>query len=139
VEMHHYNHHLKSQSACFRKYMNGQATFETARDIIRAELLSLKVLHNLPIEPEAQVFQLQHQQILHLRILWPSQVMNVLIVALGNTHQKQTSCTPHKCLIEPCKNDPKPHSHCKHVLQWPCSPFSKCNQTEFFKLAASVI
>jgi hypothetical protein len=34
-------------------------------------------------------------------------------------------------VIEPCKNDPKPLSHRKHVLQCPCSPFSKCNQTEF--------
>jgi hypothetical protein len=33
--------HLKSLSACFRKYMNGQASFETVRDTIRHELHSL--------------------------------------------------------------------------------------------------
>src|ERR1700692_1849096 len=33
-------HHLKSLSVCFKKYMNGQATFETARDTIRHELHS---------------------------------------------------------------------------------------------------
>src|ERR1700677_3654075 len=33
-------HHLKSLSACFKKYMNGQASFETARDTIRRELHS---------------------------------------------------------------------------------------------------
>jgi hypothetical protein len=32
--------HLKSVSACFKKYMNGQASFETARDTIRNELHS---------------------------------------------------------------------------------------------------
>ena len=32
--------HLKSLSVCFQKYMNGQATFETARDAIRHELHS---------------------------------------------------------------------------------------------------
>jgi len=31
-------HHLKSLSACFKIYMNGQATFETARDTIRHEI-----------------------------------------------------------------------------------------------------
>jgi hypothetical protein len=31
-------HHLKSLSVCFKKYMNGQATFETARDAIRHEI-----------------------------------------------------------------------------------------------------
>src|ERR1700734_1386815 len=31
-------HHLKSLSVCFKKYMNGQATFETARDTIRHEI-----------------------------------------------------------------------------------------------------
>jgi predicted Zn-ribbon and HTH transcriptional regulator len=30
--------HLKSVSACFKKYINGQASFETARDTIRNEL-----------------------------------------------------------------------------------------------------
>ena len=30
--------HLKSVSACFKKYMNGQASFEKARDTIRHEL-----------------------------------------------------------------------------------------------------
>jgi len=33
-------HHLKSLSACFKKYMNGQASFETARDIIRHKIHS---------------------------------------------------------------------------------------------------
>src|SRR6202042_1134208 len=33
-------HRLKSLSTCFKKYMNGQATFEKARDTIRHELLS---------------------------------------------------------------------------------------------------
>jgi hypothetical protein len=33
-------HHLKSLSACFKKYMNGQASFETARDTIRHEIHS---------------------------------------------------------------------------------------------------
>jgi len=33
-------HHLKSLAACFKKYMNGQANFETARDTIRRELHS---------------------------------------------------------------------------------------------------
>src|SRR6202789_1493664 len=33
-------HHLKSVSACFKKYMNGQASFETARDTIRHEIHS---------------------------------------------------------------------------------------------------
>src|ERR1700677_2093972 len=33
-------HHLKSMSACFKKYMNGQASFETARDTIRHEIHS---------------------------------------------------------------------------------------------------
>jgi hypothetical protein len=33
-------HHLKSLSVCFKIYMNGQATFETARDTIRYELHS---------------------------------------------------------------------------------------------------
>ena len=32
--------HLKSVSVCFKKYMNGQASFETARDTIRNELHS---------------------------------------------------------------------------------------------------
>ena len=32
--------HLKSVSACFKKYMNGQASFETARDTIRHEIHS---------------------------------------------------------------------------------------------------
>ena len=32
--------HLKSMSACFKKYMNGQASFETARDTIRKEIHS---------------------------------------------------------------------------------------------------
>ena len=32
--------HLKSLSACFKKYMNGQASFETFRDTIRNELHS---------------------------------------------------------------------------------------------------
>ena len=31
-------HHLKSMSNCFKKYMNGQASFEKARDTIRHEL-----------------------------------------------------------------------------------------------------
>jgi len=31
-------HHLKSLSVCFKKYMNGQASFETARDTIRHKL-----------------------------------------------------------------------------------------------------
>jgi hypothetical protein len=31
-------HHLKSLSVCFKKYMNGQATFETSRDTIRHEI-----------------------------------------------------------------------------------------------------
>src|ERR1700677_4464091 len=33
-------HHLKSLSACFKKYMNGQASFETARDTIRHKIHS---------------------------------------------------------------------------------------------------
>jgi len=33
-------HHLKSLSACFKKYTNGQASFETVRDTIRDELHS---------------------------------------------------------------------------------------------------
>src|SRR6202789_801907 len=33
-------HHLKSMSACFKKYMNGQASFEKARDTIRHEIHS---------------------------------------------------------------------------------------------------
>jgi hypothetical protein len=33
-------HHLKSMSSCFKKYMNGQASFETARDTIRHEIHS---------------------------------------------------------------------------------------------------
>jgi hypothetical protein len=33
-------HHLKSLSACFKQYMNGQTSFETARDTIRHELYS---------------------------------------------------------------------------------------------------
>src|SRR5882762_6372472 len=33
-------HHLKSLSACFKIYMNGQANFETARDTIRHEIHS---------------------------------------------------------------------------------------------------
>ncbi|KIM72434.1 hypothetical protein PILCRDRAFT_81891 [Piloderma croceum F 1598] len=33
-------HHLKSLSACFKIYMNGQSTFETARDTIRHKLHS---------------------------------------------------------------------------------------------------
>ena len=32
--------HLKSLSSCFKKYMNGQASFETVRDTIRQELHS---------------------------------------------------------------------------------------------------
>jgi hypothetical protein len=31
-------HHLKSLSVCFKKHMNGQASFETTRDAIRHEL-----------------------------------------------------------------------------------------------------
>jgi len=33
-------HHLKSLSVCFKKYMNGQTSFETARDTIRREIHS---------------------------------------------------------------------------------------------------
>ena len=33
-------HHLKSLSACFKKYTNGQASFETVRDTIRDGLHS---------------------------------------------------------------------------------------------------
>jgi hypothetical protein len=33
-------HHLKSLSACFKKYMNGQASFETSRGTIRHKLYS---------------------------------------------------------------------------------------------------
>lgn len=33
-------HHLKTLSVCFQQYMNGQATFETARDTIRLKLHS---------------------------------------------------------------------------------------------------
>ena len=33
-------HHLKTLSSCFKKYMNGQASFETARDTIRHEIHS---------------------------------------------------------------------------------------------------
>jgi len=33
-------HHLKSLSACFKKYFNGQTSFETARDTVRHELYS---------------------------------------------------------------------------------------------------
>jgi hypothetical protein len=33
-------HHLKSLSACFKKYFNGQTSFETARDTIRHGLYS---------------------------------------------------------------------------------------------------
>jgi hypothetical protein len=33
-------HHLKSLSACFKKHMNGQASFETSRDTIRHKLHS---------------------------------------------------------------------------------------------------
>jgi hypothetical protein len=33
-------HHLKSLSACFKRYMNGQTSFETARDTIRHEIHS---------------------------------------------------------------------------------------------------
>jgi hypothetical protein len=32
--------HLKTMSACFKKYMNGQSSFETARDTIRHEIYS---------------------------------------------------------------------------------------------------
>jgi hypothetical protein len=32
--------HLKSMSACFKKYLNGQISFETARDTIRHGLYS---------------------------------------------------------------------------------------------------
>jgi hypothetical protein len=33
-------HHLKSLSACFKKYLNGQASFETSRDTIKHKLHS---------------------------------------------------------------------------------------------------
>jgi hypothetical protein len=33
-------HHLKTLSSCFKKYMNGQASFETARDTIRHKIHS---------------------------------------------------------------------------------------------------
>ena len=33
-------HHLKTLSACFKQYFNGQTSFETARDTIRQELYS---------------------------------------------------------------------------------------------------
>jgi hypothetical protein len=33
-------HHLKPISACFKKYTNGQASFQTARDTIRHEIHS---------------------------------------------------------------------------------------------------
>jgi hypothetical protein len=38
-------HHPKSLSICFKKYMNGQATFETARDAIRHELHTQSPAH----------------------------------------------------------------------------------------------
>jgi len=60
---------LKSLSVCFRKYMIGQSSFETARDTSDMKS-TLKVLHNSPMEPEAQVLQLYHQQSLRLMIVW---------------------------------------------------------------------
>ena len=33
-------HHLKSMSACFKRYLTGQSSFETARDPVRHELNS---------------------------------------------------------------------------------------------------
>src|SRR6202050_341090 len=75
-------HHLKSLSTCFKKYMNGQATFE--KETLSDVNFTLRVLHNFPMEPEAQVFQLWHQQFLPLRILLPSQVLNVPIVNILN-------------------------------------------------------
>jgi len=51
-------HHLKSLSACFRKYMDGQASFEAARDAIRHELHSQSPDEFPHMEPEAQCVQL---------------------------------------------------------------------------------
>jgi hypothetical protein len=50
-------HHLKSLSACFKQYLNGQASFETPRNTVRHNF-TLRVLHNFPMKPEAQVFRL---------------------------------------------------------------------------------
>ena len=44
-------------SPCFKRYFNGQTSFETARDTIRQELYS-KIMHNFPMAPEAQVLLL---------------------------------------------------------------------------------
>ena len=51
-------HHLKSVSDCFKKYMNGQTSFKKAGDTIRHELHTCRVLYNFPMEPEAQLSQL---------------------------------------------------------------------------------
>src|ERR1700692_2170789 len=49
-------------------------------EILSDMKFTLRVLHNFPMGPEGQVFQLWHQQFLPLRILWPSQVLNVPIM-----------------------------------------------------------
>src|SRR6202044_1176356 len=43
-------HHLKSMSACFKKYMNGQAL--KLPEILSDMKFTLRVLHNLPTKPE---------------------------------------------------------------------------------------
>jgi hypothetical protein len=50
-------HHLKSLSACFKKYMNGQKALKLP-EILSDMNFTLRVLHNFPMEPEAQVFPL---------------------------------------------------------------------------------
>src|ERR1700723_105527 len=59
---------LKSMSACFKNYMNGQASFETARDTIRHEIHSQSPAQ-FPYGTRGQVFQLWHKQFFPLRLL----------------------------------------------------------------------
>ena len=48
--------HLKPVFACFNKYINGQASLKLP-EILSDMKFTLRVLHNLLMEPEAQVFQ----------------------------------------------------------------------------------
>ena len=76
-------HHLKSVSACIKKYMNGQTSFKTARDAIRHEIHSQSPVQ-FPCGNNSPSVSALTSQFLPLRILWPSQVLNVPVVNILN-------------------------------------------------------
>jgi hypothetical protein len=75
--------HLKSVPACFKKNMNGQTSFETARDTIRHEIHSQSPIQ-FPYGNNSTSGSALASQFLPLRILWPSQVPNVPVVNILN-------------------------------------------------------